>query len=94
MSNRNRQAAGDRLPAREQERSLQPGTEREVRERCPACSAPVLQEMTFTMKNGDTAQMRRCTKCEWKSWFRNGERSALADVLAAVQRDGLPYGRR
>jgi hypothetical protein len=94
MDNRNRATPGDRLPARGQERSLQPQGERELREKCPACAAAVLQELTFTMKNGDTAQLRKCTKCEWKSWLCNGEPAALADVLDAVQRTGLPYGRR
>ena len=85
----------DRLPPREQDRSLRPVEDRHpVPGRCPACSASGLQEMTFRLKNGEIAQLRQCSRCQWKSWYRNGERTALADVLAAVQQEGLPYGRR
>ena len=60
---------------------------------CPSCAGSVT-ETNFTMKNGDTAQLRHCSRCEWKSWSHNGEEHPLADVLSAVQREGLPHGRR
>lgn len=68
--------------------------ERVVDESCPACEARSVTELTFTMKNGDRAQMRHCSRCEERRWYCNGTESGLADVVDAVQREGLPHGRR
>lgn len=80
-----RASSGEHEPAR---------SERVVDEPCPGCGARGVTELTFTMKNGDTAQMRHCPRCEERRWYRNGTESRLADVVDAVQRAGLPYGRR
>ena len=69
-------------------------SERVVDEACPVCGTRGVTELTFTMKNGDTAQMRHCSRCEQRRWYRNGTEAGLADVVEAVQREGLPYGRR
>jgi hypothetical protein len=65
-----------------------------VSDPCPHCGTPGMQAMHFELKNGDAAQMRRCSRCEWSAWWCNGHQVSLAELLAAVQGGGLPYAPR
>lgn len=66
----------------------------QVRATCPGCRGDGLQEMGFTLKDGNTAQMRRCGRCEWKSWWLDGRQVSLAELLTTVQSTGLPRASR
>lgn len=85
---------GDRLPHRHREPGLHLVGQGRLGARCPACRAAGLQEMRFGMTNGDVAELRRCGSCEWRSWYCNGHRVALVDVLSAVRSGGLPRASR
>lgn len=89
-----RSAPGDRLPVASAERQLQPRGERQVDLRCPSCAGSGLQELGFGLANGDGVQLRRCSRCEWKTWYRNDQPVALVDLLEAVTREGMRPARR
>lgn len=73
---------------------MTPVGEGRVNAPCPACRHAGLQSMLFKLKSGDTAQMRRCGRCEWKAWLLDGEQVSLAQLLARVQEAGLPRAAR
>ena len=66
----------------------------EVRVACPSCRTDRMQAMGFQLKDGQNAQMRRCTRCEWKSWWLGDQQVSLAQLLAVVQEAGLPRASR
>ncbi len=73
---------------------MRPTAERRIAARCPACSSAGLHEINFRMKNGDSAQLRRCSNCEWRNWYCNGKAMSLAELLDAVNSAGLPNAPR
>ncbi|MFP5346967.1 MAG: hypothetical protein ACLGIA_08065 [Actinomycetes bacterium] len=66
----------------------------EVSVACPSCRREGLQVMGFQLKDGNKAQMRRCGRCEWKSWWLDGRQVSLAELLTTVQETGLPRAKR
>lgn len=85
---------GDRLPQRRSEPPLQPTGQGRTAAPCPSCRRPGLHTLDFRLTNGDAAQMRRCTRCEWKGWWLGERQVALAQLLDAVHDTGLPRARR
>jgi hypothetical protein len=86
--------AGDRLPQRHHEMPMRLASQGELRVACPSCRTERVQAMGFELKSGETAQMRRCTRCEWKSWWLGEQQVSLAQLLAVVQETGLPRASR
>ncbi len=73
---------------------MRPAGQGHVRATCPGCRGSGLQTMAFRLKNGATAEMRRCSRCEWKAWWLGERQVALADLLSAVSEAGLPQAPR
>jgi hypothetical protein len=86
--------AGDRLPQRHQDLPMRPAGHGTIRAACPACRRVGLQTMAFRLRDGGTAEMRRCIRCEWKAWWLGDRQVALADLLDAVSTAGLPHAPR
>ncbi|MFP5334511.1 MAG: hypothetical protein ACLGIV_04285, partial [Actinomycetes bacterium] len=85
---------GGRLPRDHADPPLRLVGQGRLQARCPACRTAGLQRMSFAMKNGDLAELRRCGNCEWRSWYCNDNQVALVDVLSAVSSSGLPHAPR
>ena len=87
-------APGDRLPQRTTRREMTPLGQGHVKAACPSCGRSGLQAMAFRLNNGDRAELRRCSHCEWRCWQLGDRRVALAELLEVVHDAGLPRAPR
>ncbi|GAB2688610.1 hypothetical protein [Thalassiella azotivora] len=85
---------GARLPRRHVEPAMRPAGERRLAESCPGCRGTTLVAMDFRLKDGGTARMRRCGRCEWRSWWLGDRQVPLVELLERVSTAGLPNAPR
>jgi hypothetical protein len=88
------QGPGARLPRRHVEPAMQPAGERRLEAACPACRNTTLVAMDFRLKDGGTARMRRCGRCEWRAWWLGERQVPLVELLERVSVAGLPRAPR